>query len=521
MSGSNQATNLTGMLNQIGTQLGKERDISGLTRNIQNMSRPSGMLGGPEPGTDEYDQQLMNWQTKMGRPQEAAVTQAAMKQRQANALAAKQAATTAGDNAFAQSLSIASSNLATAASSGDPTAYVQAQAEYNKVAGTAATTGQFSAVRDNGTQVERFNKAATAKANEKDYSAYSNVKDRAKQIQNIPPERRTEKQVAELGQLENRLAQIEEQNPTAVEQYYKTLNTRLDAEGKQKSADIAAGEEEAVAKGLELLVAGKSGKEIQEKLAEEYGSMATEAISVITDALNAREKWAQTDGEVAYVTAGVAGMEDEVKKLREAGDEASSNLADALEVSINLANSQKAGLPKTAVANINNAQNMLTAHLSGLALSRSKAEYEAAAAEAGRANAARAQATQENLDQAFTFLNEVKGGFGTGYNPMMDATTMNVLASDYHLVGLGFGSETVFEFDGNNPVIRDGELATKSGMSVAEAAANARHLTTQQKLDAVNPSQPQAATTRRSRQEEANTPPAGDVTQAVRNAWNN
>ena len=43
MSGSNQATNLTGMLNQIGQQLGKERDISGLTRNIQNMSRPSGI----------------------------------------------------------------------------------------------------------------------------------------------------------------------------------------------------------------------------------------------------------------------------------------------------------------------------------------------------------------------------------------------------------------------------------------------------------------------------------------------
>jgi len=82
MSGSNQATNLTGMLNQIGQQLGKDRDISSLTRGIENMSRPSGMFGGPQPGEDGYYEQLANWQTQMGRPQEAAVTANLMQQEQ-------------------------------------------------------------------------------------------------------------------------------------------------------------------------------------------------------------------------------------------------------------------------------------------------------------------------------------------------------------------------------------------------------------------------------------------------------
>lgn len=503
MSGSNQATNLTGMLNQIGSQLGKERDISGLTRNIQNMSRPSGMFGGPEPGTDEYDQQLMNWQTKMGRPQEAAVTQAAMKQRQANALEAKAAATTAGDNAFVKSLALASANLEAAATSEDPTAYTQALAEYNKVASTAATTGQFDAVRTNGTQVDRFNTNAKEGANKRDHDAYSNVKARQKAINQIPPERRTPQQVAELEQIGNRVAELEAKNPEAVNKYYDNLNKKLDAEGKQTAAAREAGEEKAVAEGLKLLVEGKSGKEIQDVLADKYGAVASEAIKVITDAVDSREKWGQKDNEIAYVTAGAADLKLEVEKLRKAGDEASTNLADALDVSINLAESQKAGLPKTAVANIENAQNMLTAHLSGMALSRKKAEYQVAAEEAGVANRARGQATPENLGQAYSFLEAKNASFFGGYDPTKDTTTMNVLASDFHLVELGLLEHTTFEWDGEGPLIRDGEFVTRSGKSVAEAAANARNLTAQNKINAVNPQT--TVNTRRNQKEQAET----------------
>lgn len=573
MSGSNQATNLTGMLNQIGQQLGKERDISGLTRNIQNMSRPSGiteeeakrreiekaatpssssspspspspspssggMFGGlmqsvgqaPVRGTDAYDQKLMNWQTKMGRTQEAAVTQAAMKQRQAQQLSKIEAAKTAGDNAFAKSVAIASANLQQAANSGDEGAYTQAMAEYNDVIRTAETEKQFDMVRANGTQVNQFTTNMQSGIDRRDQAAYGNVKKRQKALNQIPPERRTPQQVKELGQLENRLAELEAKNPKAVDKYYESLNTQLDAEGKQKAADIARGEEEAVAEGLKLLVEGKSGKDIQDELAEKYGSMATEAIAVITDALDAREKWGKKANEVAYVTAGAEGLRLEVAKLREAGDEASSNLADALEVSINLADSQKAGLPKTAVANIENAQNMLTAHLSGLALSKAKAENEVAADEASQANRARGQATEEHVDQAFDILEGLNASWLNGYDPLDDPTTLNVMASDLRLLELGLLEHTVFEWNGAGtaPIVRDGKMVTRSGMSVAEAAASARQWATQQTLNAANnrnvsreQSQEQSATTRRDRQDQANTPPVDDLTQAVRDAWNN
>lgn len=100
MAGSNQATNLTGMLSQIGDTLGRERDISSLTRGIENMSRPSGMFGGPAPGTAEYDQQLVNWQTKMGRPEEARATAAMAQEKRLRAEAAATAAENSADSAY-------------------------------------------------------------------------------------------------------------------------------------------------------------------------------------------------------------------------------------------------------------------------------------------------------------------------------------------------------------------------------------------------------------------------------------
>lgn len=101
MAGTNQSTNLTGMLSQIGDTLGRERDISSLTRGIENMSRPSGMFGGPAPGTAEYDQQLVNWQTRMGRPEEARATAAMSQEKRLRAEAQASAAEASADDAYA------------------------------------------------------------------------------------------------------------------------------------------------------------------------------------------------------------------------------------------------------------------------------------------------------------------------------------------------------------------------------------------------------------------------------------
>lgn len=95
MAGSNQASNLTGMLSQIGDTLGRDRDISGLTRNIENMSRPS--IGADGEGM----LRLADWQNQMGRAQEAAVTSRMMADQQTAVTAQQTAARKAAVDAYA------------------------------------------------------------------------------------------------------------------------------------------------------------------------------------------------------------------------------------------------------------------------------------------------------------------------------------------------------------------------------------------------------------------------------------
>jgi hypothetical protein len=66
MAGTNQAVNLTGMLSQIGSTLGKGIDASPLTDNIKNMSRPKLDMNNPD-SLERYAQ----WAESTGKRQEA------------------------------------------------------------------------------------------------------------------------------------------------------------------------------------------------------------------------------------------------------------------------------------------------------------------------------------------------------------------------------------------------------------------------------------------------------------------
>lgn len=69
MAGTNQAVNLGGMLSQIGNTLSSGYNADGLTRNIENMSRPD-----VAPDDIEGKRRLMDWQQQMGREEAARTT---------------------------------------------------------------------------------------------------------------------------------------------------------------------------------------------------------------------------------------------------------------------------------------------------------------------------------------------------------------------------------------------------------------------------------------------------------------
>ena len=110
MAGTNQAANLTGMLNQIGSKLGEERDISHFTRNIEDTFRPN-----YDTSTQEGMLAEGAYQAKMGRAPEAQAMAALAQQQRAKAKAEAEQATLAADQAqfsnLAGALSTARSEL--------------------------------------------------------------------------------------------------------------------------------------------------------------------------------------------------------------------------------------------------------------------------------------------------------------------------------------------------------------------------------------------------------------------------
>lgn len=79
MAGSNQSSNLTGMLSQIGGTLGSMGSTytPSLVRNIENVSRPD-----IKPGDAEGMLNMADWQNRMGRTDAAAVTANLLKNQQ-------------------------------------------------------------------------------------------------------------------------------------------------------------------------------------------------------------------------------------------------------------------------------------------------------------------------------------------------------------------------------------------------------------------------------------------------------
>lgn len=149
MAGSNQAMNLTGMLSQIGGTLGS--DIAGqdlMVRNIQNAGRPNVDLN-----TEKGMMQLMDWQLKNGRTQEANVTGGLLKNQQtlSDAAAGEEAGAT-----WLQQVGEAAARVERERQGGAGTAGLQkAVTEYNRVfssapgAVPAAIRTQASKITDN------------------------------------------------------------------------------------------------------------------------------------------------------------------------------------------------------------------------------------------------------------------------------------------------------------------------------------------------------------------------------------
>ena len=149
MSGSNQAMNLTGMLSQIGGTLGSEiggQDL--MVRNIQNAGRPNVDLG-----TEKGMMQLMDWQLKNGRTQEANATGGLLKNQQtlSNAAAGEEAGAT-----WLQQVGEAAARVERERQGGAGTAGLQkAVTDYNKVyasapgAVPAAVRTQAAKITDN------------------------------------------------------------------------------------------------------------------------------------------------------------------------------------------------------------------------------------------------------------------------------------------------------------------------------------------------------------------------------------
>ena len=91
MAGSDQSKNLGGMLSQMGSTLGRAPDISQLTKNITNTTRPN-----VDPTDIKGMMQLQNWQQQVGREDAARTTQAGIGQLRAAGAKQAEAAKAAG-----------------------------------------------------------------------------------------------------------------------------------------------------------------------------------------------------------------------------------------------------------------------------------------------------------------------------------------------------------------------------------------------------------------------------------------
>jgi hypothetical protein len=136
MSGSNQSSNLTGMMSQMGGVLATQGDTyrDDMKRNIQNISRPQ-----VKPGDEEGMMRMSNWANKMGRNDEAKNYQKQAETISTNKTAASLAQQEAG---FVQSIREAGSTIQGFVDQGKTKEAQQGLAGLQQAALGAQTEGQ-------------------------------------------------------------------------------------------------------------------------------------------------------------------------------------------------------------------------------------------------------------------------------------------------------------------------------------------------------------------------------------------
>ena len=286
MAGTNQASNLGGMLSQIGQTLGRERDISSLTRGIQNMSRPSGMFGGPKPGTDEYDQQLANWQNRMGRPQEAAVTASMMGERRVREAAAAKADKQAQTDAFSMEVASLNEDIAMHLANGNTFEAAAAEAQLRNLQAPTATAQKTKTdgLAAAGTAFEGADNQRVGRASQ----AYAQNQERIAKLKNqkrdVAPDSqealRIQQGIDALSNANNELLS----DPKVSEQVKKQSDTLTGIKANEDAAEVSAIDDR-----LSRIGFGKEGSEGLASYLEDATPAERERGKAILDAVREME----------------------------------------------------------------------------------------------------------------------------------------------------------------------------------------------------------------------------------------
>jgi hypothetical protein len=288
MAGSNQSSNISGMLSQIGESIGSMGSTytDDLNRNIQNISRPIA-----DPTDEKGMMKMANWSAKMGRTDEAS-----MFQRQSEGLvtardrqlaAQVKADDAAADTMFVQSVQEAQTDIVEGQAAGDTR---RVEGGYRKVNQLKPTTSEHMRIINSigGKQGEVVAKTEETRVNQT--------------IDNI------NKSDQHIAQLEQQYAESGEEMPESVreginaqkrwkegllrqsdvgDKWNKRLDAQLDTNGKIATAQ--AEQRRAAAKPIydsynKLMAAGKPSEALQlaTKQATEQGTKeATDALQDI------------------------------------------------------------------------------------------------------------------------------------------------------------------------------------------------------------------------------------------------
>ena len=485
MAGSNQATNLTGMLNQIGNTLGRERDISSLTRGIENMSRPSGMFGGPAPGTDEYDEQLTNWQTKMGRTQEAAVTQANLKQRQAAETARVANAIAAGERADELLLDSTAAQaekgyalMEQAAIDQDEGMWREGFNIVNDLKKNSSTVGQSNYYKAQQPRIDNTRTAIATSKTERDVQALNNIDKELAKINRVPEEQLTEEERGIRDSYEKQKTEIISRNPKAQKAAIELAIAEHDLSSKRGAAVTATNERNASQDVQKMILDGKSYEQVAQSITDKYPGYGEAALTQAKEMFDTRDKWRKEEGAETYVAAAIETFEADIKKLRESGN---PEIADTLSSAIANAKTQIVDAPLTAMATIEKAHGALTNYRIQDKLKTDEQARAADAENVRQARAARAKVDNEAVDLLIDKLDDMQPGWWDNQVEGIGVAEQKILAGDLAAITEGYPDQTIFKWAINEetgsfmPIVDSKRLVlVDPNTDIAAAAAEIR-----------------------------------------------